>query len=102
MARLVLILTNLAMLVAAAPAAATYPGRNGPIAYVDAATGSDTDEPPGVTVAIVLQRSRAAEPRDLVSCFTPDDAPSDGDCTASQFSSLSFSPDGKLIAFDAG
>jgi Tol biopolymer transport system component len=93
MARLVLILTIVAALVAAAPASATYPGRNGGIAYVNSVTSSDR-EPVSGSIGIALKRSRSTEPRDLVRCGAA--------CTATTFSSLSFSPDGKLIAFDAG
>lgn len=101
MARLALILSVLATLVAAAPAAATYPGRNGAIAYSQS-TGSGDGEPVTQTSAILSQRSRLEEPRVLVKCELTDGVPSGGDCTATSFYSLSFSPDGRLIAFDAG
>jgi Tol biopolymer transport system component len=101
MARLVLILTTLAMLVAASPAAATYPGRNGGIAYANGGTGSDR-EPLMRSAGIEFVRGPSASPRDLVRCQLTDDVPSGGDCTATQFYSPSFSPNGKLIAFDAG
>jgi Tol biopolymer transport system component len=100
MARLALILSVLATLVAAAPAAATYPGRNGAIAYGQNA-GSGDGEPVTHSSAILLQRSRSADPRILVKCAFTDDVPS-GDCTATDYYSLSFSSDGRQIAFDAG
>jgi Tol biopolymer transport system component len=101
MARLALVLSVLTALVAAAPAAATFPGRNGAIAYSQS-TGSGDGEPIRQTSAILTQRSRSQEPRVLVKCELTNDAPSGGDCTATSFYSLSFSPDGELIAFDAG
>jgi hypothetical protein len=99
MARLVLILTILAALVAAAPAAATYPGRNGPIAYLNDA---GWDEPPAgyVTSGIVIRRVHATDPHDvLIRCS---ETPGGGDCGAVTPSDLSFSPKGRLIVFDAG
>ena len=100
MTRLVLFVTTLALLALASPAAATYPGRNGALAYIQN-TGSGDAGPVSESSAILLQRSRSAEPRVLVKCTVTDDVPS-GDCTATSFYSPSFSPDGRLIAFDAG
>jgi Tol biopolymer transport system component len=95
MGRLVLILTILAMLVAATSAQATYPGRNGGIAYGNSA-GLGEGPQPFSSSGIVLKRSRFEEPRDLLRC----DDSSPPDCTSG--TNLSFSPDGKLIAFEAG
>jgi hypothetical protein len=95
MARLVLILTSLAVLVAATSAQATYPGRNGGIAYSNPA-GAGEGPRPFSSSGIVLKPSRFEEPRDLVRC----DDSSPPDCTSG--TNLSFSPDGKLIVFEAG
>jgi TolB protein len=100
MARLAL-LTALALLALASPAAATFPGRNGVLVYSQGTSAGD-QEPPRDTSAILAQRSRSAEPRVLVKCELNDGQPSSGDCTARDFRSLSFSPDGQLIAFDSG
>src|SRR6266508_3839580 len=101
MARLALLVTSVVMLVAASPATATFPGRNGVLAYSQS-TGSGDLEPLTQTSGILVQSSRSAEPRVLVRCELTDGAPSGGDCTATSFYSLSYSPDGRLIAFDAG
>ena len=62
MTRLVLFVTTLALLALASPAAATYPGRNGALAYIQN-TGSGDAGPVSESSAILLQRSRSAEPR---------------------------------------
>jgi WD40 repeat protein len=96
-----LILAMLAVLAMAAPAAATFPGRNGALAYSQSNSSGDS-APPRNTSSILSQRSRAAEPRVVVTCESDDAGPIEGDCAATGFSDLSFSPDGKWIAFDAG
>src|SRR4051812_14715525 len=103
MARLVLILTTLAMLVAATSAQATYPGRNGGIAYTVSA-GSGEGSPITSSGGLAFRRTsgdRGASERVLVRCASTDDVP-DADCPVTSFSSPTFSPTGKLIAFDAG
>jgi Tol biopolymer transport system component len=42
------------------------------------------------------------EPRTLVHCQLTEGVPSGGDCTARQFLSPSYSPDGRRLIFDAG
>jgi Tol biopolymer transport system component len=100
MARLAL-LTTLALLALASPAAATFPGRNGALVYSQT-TASGDSAPLTETSAILAQRSRPAEPRVIVKCERTDGTQTGGDCTSTSFYSLAFSPDGRLIAFDAG
>jgi WD40 repeat protein len=98
---LALLATTVAVLVAASPASATYPGRNGALFY--SATTSSGDASPLIeTDGILAQRSRFADPRVIVRCERTDGTQSGGDCTSTGFGSLGFSPNGRLIAFDAG
>lgn len=99
MARLAL-LTALVLLATATPAAATFPGRNGPLAYNQAVGGGGVPETDRAD--LMLQRTRTARPRPIADCERIDGVPSGGDCTATSFHSLSFSADGRWIAFDAG
>jgi TolB protein len=85
----------LAGLAGAAPAQATFPGRNGAIAF--AFSSGSGDRPP-----LVERRGLSLAGRDLIFCELTDGAPSDGDCAARTFTAPSYSPDGRLIAFDAG
>jgi Tol biopolymer transport system component len=100
MARFVLILTILAMLAAATSAQATYPGRNGGIGYTFSA-GSGEVSPITSSGGLAFRRNSGASDRVLVRCGSTDDVP-DADCPVTSFSSPTFSPTGKLIAFDAG
>jgi Tol biopolymer transport system component len=100
MARLAL-LTTLALLALASPAAATFPGRNGALFY-SSTTSSGDASPLTETDGILAQRSRFADPRVIVRCERTDGTQSGGDCTSTSFGSLAFSPNGRLIAFDAG
>jgi Tol biopolymer transport system component len=100
MARLVLIVTALATLVAAAPASASFAGRNGAIAYYQSTGGPEADSPE--TRSLLLQPRGAEEPRVLVRCQLVEDVPTGGDCTARQFSSPAWSPNGRTLVFDAG
>jgi Tol biopolymer transport system component len=100
MTRLAL-LTTLALLALASPAAATYPGGNGALFYSQTNSSGDAS-PLRETSGILAQRSRSADPRVIVRCERTDGAQSGGDCTSTSFYSLAFSPNGRLIAFDAG
>jgi Tol biopolymer transport system component len=96
-----LLATTLAVLAAASPAGATYPGRNGAVFY-SSTTSSGDASPLTETSGILAQRSRFADPRVIVRCERTDGTQSGGDCTSTSFGSLAFSPNGRLIAFDAG
>jgi hypothetical protein len=102
MTRLVLFVTTLALLVLASPAAATYPGRNGAIAYVQD-SGTDELDPQAVDRhALMVQPPGRAAPRTLFECVLRYTVPSAGDCSIVHIESPAYSPDGRLIAFDAG
>ena len=102
MARLALLVTTLALLVAASPAAATYPGRNGTIAYYS--SGSQATEDGGDrTIALVLKSPfGTGSERTLLSCVSPGGDPDPPGCLVSSFESPAYSPDGSKIVFDAG
>jgi Tol biopolymer transport system component len=89
------------MLASAAPADATYPGKNGGIAF--AQRSGSGDMPP------LIEHNRLAaatlgrvEPRVLIDCELSDGVPSGGDCTVTTHQAPSYSPDGTRIVFDAG
>src|SRR4051812_5742994 len=101
MARLVL-LTALALLATATPAAATFGGRNGPIAYFGG--GSESTEDGGDSIgALVVKRPFAlTQPRALIVCRAEGGVVDPLVCPVSSFYSPTYSPDGRRIAFDAG
>ena len=98
-ARVIVALAALAVL--APPAQAAFPGENGAIAYsFRSATG---DSGPLVEHAGLKARLLSRdEPRTLVDCELSEGVPSGGNCTATQFLSPSYSPDGSRLVFDAG
>jgi hypothetical protein len=103
MARLALLTTLalLAVLALAGPAAATFPGHNGPIAYSE--YGADATEDGGdATTGLAVQRSSRSPERRLLQCFAPGGDFDAAGCSISVFSSPSYSPDGRAIVFDAG
>ena len=99
-------LAVLAALAATAPAEATFPGRNGVIAFSQ--SGSSGGPGPihdNSGLAVVVPRTgapRTGAPRDLIVCEKIDDVPSGGDCTVTIFGSPSYSADGRRLVFDAG
>jgi hypothetical protein len=102
MAPLALVLTVLAALVCAAPAAATFPGRNGAIAYVQDSGTDELDPQATDRHALLAQPPGAAAARTLFECVLSYNVPSRGDCSIVRVESPAYSPDGKLMAFDAG
>jgi Tol biopolymer transport system component len=90
----------LVALVAAAPAQATFPGRNGKIAYVQ--NGSSGG--PGTvydTHGLYASRPRRHAPGNpLLQCKFTDFVPQN--CTITDFLSPSYSANGRRIVFDAG
>jgi Tol biopolymer transport system component len=100
MARLAL-LTTLALFALASPAAATFPGRNGPIAYYG--SGSDATEDGGDSSSgLVVKRPRASQGRSLIECEMPGGVLDPAACEVWIFRSPTYSPDGSRIAFDSG
>jgi len=88
-----------ALLVAAAPAQATFPGRNGAIAYAHAGSSGG----PGTifdTNGLYAAAPRASAPRTLIQCKLTDYVPQG--CAVTNFHSPSYSPDGRRLVFDAG
>ena len=85
-----------ALLVAAVPAHATFPGRNGGIAYAQLTTSGDLD--PMITerarLLVALPPFGSERRRTLVDCGP--------DCPGTAYRSPSYSPDGERIVFDAG
>jgi Tol biopolymer transport system component len=100
MARLAL-LTVLVLLAAATPAAATFPGRNGPIAYFGG--GSNAAEDGGDRIGqLYVKRPFASNGHALLECRSPGGDPNPPGCAVSSFYSPTYSPDGSQIVFDAG
>jgi Tol biopolymer transport system component len=90
----------LATLAAAVPAYATFPGRNGAIAYIH--TGSSGDQAPVLeTRGLYAALPRTQDPLKLLECQVTDGVPS-GDCIGTSFASPSYSPNGRRIVFDTG
>jgi Tol biopolymer transport system component len=103
--RLAAAVTVLIALVAfAAPAQATFPGRNGGIAFAQHTASGDSD--PVITehsrLLVALPPFSRERTRTLLDCQTTDGVPSGGDCTATTPRSPSYSPNGEKIVFDAG
>jgi dipeptidyl aminopeptidase/acylaminoacyl peptidase len=106
MSRLVVAVTALAALVAfaAAPAQATFPGRNGGIAFGQHTASGDSD--PVITehsrLLVALPPFGRDRIRTLLDCQTSDGVPSGGDCTAMAPRAPSYSRNGERIVVDAG
>jgi hypothetical protein len=94
----------IALAVFAAPAQATFPGRNGGIAFGQHTTSGDPD--PVITehsrLLVALPPFSRERTRTLVDCQTTDGVPSGGDCTSTNPRSPSYSRTGEKIVFDAG
>jgi Tol biopolymer transport system component len=100
-ARVLLALMILAA--ALAPAAqATFPGRNGAIAFAQNGTSGDQVDPPVEHTGIVTRRATGTRDRVLVDCELTGGVPTGGNCAGTRYRSPSYSPDGGRIVFDAG
>jgi Tol biopolymer transport system component len=89
----------------AAPAQATFPGRNGGIAFGQRTTSGDSDivtRDHARLVVALPPLGREPRTRTLLDCEIIDGVPSGGDCTGTQYGSPSYSPDGERIVFDVG
>ena len=89
------------MALVAAPAQATFPGRNGAIGY--ASNGSSGG--PGTifdTHGLYARLPGRDEPRVLVACRLTDYVPSGGNCAGELYVDPSYSADGRWIVFDPG
>jgi Tol biopolymer transport system component len=87
----------------AAPAQATFPGRNGGIAF--GLRTSDGDHVPVTDHArleFLRQPLAKDRTRSLIDCVMTDGVPSGGDCTATNYAAPSYSADGEAIVFEAG
>ena len=93
-------LAVLAALAAAAPAEATFPGRNGAIAFGHSASSGEPE--PVDTRGLAVVAPGATEERVLIECELTGGEPSGGDCAVASFTDPSYSADGRLIVFDAG
>jgi Tol biopolymer transport system component len=94
-----------ALAAAAVPAQASFPGRNGGIAFAHYSSSGDFDAQVTVRERLDLALRPFGEggrERTLAGCETTDGAQSGGDCTATDYRSPSYSSDGKRIVFDAG
>jgi len=93
------------LLGAAGPAHASFPGRNGGIAFAEFSASGDFDaqsfESSGIGFA-PQPIGTETHPRDLVRCERTDGVVSGGNCTTTSYRSPSYSPNGKRIVFDAG
>jgi Tol biopolymer transport system component len=98
--RVIVALAALAVL--APPAHAAFPGKNGAIGFAHRSAGGDSQVPFVEHAGLTAKRLGSDARRVLVDCELSDGTPSGGDCTARSFRSPSYSPDGRMLVFDAG
>ena len=90
-----------ALAATAAPAHAAFPGRNGPIAFAQAA-GSGFYPPTFEQSRLATARPGQGTARILLECQHAGGVPRGGDCTGTSYRSPAYSPDGRALVFDAG
>jgi hypothetical protein len=101
--RLILVLLSLAVLgAAAAPANATFPGRNNSVAFAQHTVTGDLVDPPVEHNRLAAKRVTGTNVRTLVDCELTGGAPTGGNCAGLLYRSPSYSPGGSRIVFDAG
>jgi Tol biopolymer transport system component len=98
--RVTLALLTLAAL--APPAHATFPGRNGAVAFAQRTTSGDQVDPPVENSRLVTRRATGTRDRILVNCELTGGLPSAGNCAGTSYRAPSYSRDGTRIVFDAG
>ena len=97
------LLALMALAAAMAPAAeATFPGRNGAIAFAQRTASGDLVEPPVEHTRIGTRHATYGRDRILVDCGLTGGVPTSGNCAGTGYASPSYSPDGGRIVFDAG
>jgi Tol biopolymer transport system component len=93
----------IALMAFTAPAQATFPGRNGGIAFGQFTASGDLD--PEISehsrLIVALQPFGSHRQRTLLDCESHGGVPSAA-CTGSNYRASSYSPDGNTIVFDAG
>ncbi len=95
----------IALVVLAAPAQATFPGRNGGVAFGQRTVSGDLEPQVREHARLLVARSpfgKDPRTRTLLDCETVDGVPASGDCTGTQYRAPSYSPDGERIVFEAG
>jgi hypothetical protein len=98
----VVVCTGVVALVSASPAVATFPGRNGGIAFGQR-TGTGDSEPQFVEhIRLATNPPGRVDVRILLDCELTDGVPSGGNCTGTGYATPSYSPDGRMLVFDAG
>jgi Tol biopolymer transport system component len=99
---MVAILVLLVAALALAPAAqASFPGKNGGIAFSQRTASGDS--PPVVEHSrLAVRPPGSQQARILLDCELTDGVPSAGDCSGMSYGSPSYSRDGERIVFDAG
>lgn len=97
---LLLTLTLFVSLFFAGPASATFPGKNGRVAY-EASGEQDVGDPPDSIQAIADVTASGRGQRRLAGCTIEDERPVRGNCAIGYFAPA-YSPDGTRIVFDAG
>jgi Tol biopolymer transport system component len=106
MRALIAVLAVLVTLAAVAvPAHASFPGRNGGIAFAEHSSSGDFDPQLTQHAGIVLALRPFGEggrTRTLVDCERTDGVPTGGNCAGTDYRSPSYSSDGKWIVFDTG
>jgi dipeptidyl aminopeptidase/acylaminoacyl peptidase len=97
------LLALLALAAALAPAAeATFPGRNGAVAFAQNGSSGDLEQPTEHTSIATRHVTGGRRERVLVECELTGGVPTGGNCAGTSYTSPSYSPDGRRIVFDAG
>ncbi|HXE44351.1 MAG TPA: hypothetical protein VN635_04055 [Conexibacter sp.] len=90
------------LLAAAAPASGAFPGRNGVVGFSWFSLQEPELGPPASERAIRTVSPSTSAVQTVVGCRELDGVPVAGTCSIPVYANPAFSPDGRLIAFDAG